>query len=71
MQFAAFNAHCPYELGDRIKGTDGRDHTITDIVTLHSLKNKTVHFVYEIDNNGKWVGLMPKRQEGGKHGEAD
>ena len=46
MKFAAFNARCPYELGDRITGTDGQGHTITDIVALHSMKTMTVRFDY-------------------------
>ena len=64
MKFAAFNARCPYELGDRITGTDGQGHTITDIVALHSIKEMKVRFVYELDNSGKLVALMPQPQEG-------
>ena len=64
MKFAAFNARCPYELGDRITGTDGQGHTITDIVALHSMKTMTVRFVYELDGNGKLVDLIPEPQEG-------
>ena len=64
MKFAAFNARCPFELGDRFKGTDGEEHTITDIVALHSIKTMTVRFLYELDGNGKLVDLVPKPQEG-------
>ncbi len=63
MKFAYFDVQCPYELGDKLKGTDGQAHTITDIVVLYSTKTMTTQFVYELDNNGKWVGLRPK--EGG------
>ena len=63
MKFAAFNARCPYELGDKIRDTEGKEHTITDIVALHSMKTMTVRFAYELDNSGKAVALMPKLQE--------
>ena len=71
MEFAAFNARCPYELGDKIKGTDGKIHTITDIIALHSLKTMKVQFVYELDDNGKWMGLRQKPQEGAVKHEID
>ena len=29
MKFASFNARCPYELGDRIKGTDGNGKLVS------------------------------------------
>lgn len=64
MKFTAFNARCPYELGDSFKGTDGQAHTITDIVALHSVKAMSVRFLYELDGNGKLVDLVPKPQEG-------
>ncbi len=64
MKFAAFNARCPYELGDKIRDTEGKEHTITDIVALHSIKEMKVRFVYELDNSGKLVALMPQPQEG-------
>lgn len=63
MKFAAFNARCPYELGDKIRDTEGKKHTITDIVALHSMKTMTVRFIYELDNSGKLVALMPQQQE--------
>ena len=64
MKFAAFNARCPFEFGDRFKGTDGKEHTITDIVALHSMKTMTVRFLYELDGNGKLVDLTSEPQEG-------
>ena len=64
MKFTAFNARCPYELGDSFKGTDGQAHTSTDIVALHSVKAMSVRFLYELDGNGKLVDLVPKPQEG-------
>lgn len=70
MKFAAFNARCPFELGDKFRGKDGKEHTITDIVAMHSMKTMTVNFVYELDNSGKLVGLAVEPQEGGKTSEA-
>lgn len=64
MKLAAFNARCPYELGDSFKGNDGKAHTITDIVALHSLKTMSVRFLYELDGNGKLVDLILEPQEG-------
>ena len=73
MKLAAFNATCPFEIGDKIKSrrrvkpgeaeTFRLDpaavveevHTITDIVCVHSVKNGTVTFLYELDNSGKLV----------------
>ena len=64
MKFAAFNARCPFELGDKIWDEAGREHTITDIVALHSMKEMKVRFVYELDNSGKLVNLVdgPQRE---------
>lgn len=63
MKFAAFNARCPFELGDKIRDEAGREHTITDIVALHSMKEMQVRFVYELDNSGKLVNLKLNRYE--------
>ena len=64
MKFAAFNARCPFELGDKIRDEAGREHTITDIVALHSMKEMKVRFVYELDNSWKLVNLVdgPQRE---------
>lgn len=65
MKFATFNARCPFELGDKIRDEAGQEHTITDIVALHSMKEMKVRFVYELDNSGKLVNLVDgTRQEG-------
>ena len=72
MKLAAFNATCPFEIGDKI--TERREihptglafngpvftevtRTITDIVCVHSVKNGTVTFLYELDNSGKLVHI--------------
>jgi len=51
MQKAAFMAVCPFELGDSIL-KEGTSKTITDILTVHSLKTGRVVFLYELDNSG-------------------
>lgn len=72
MQYAAYKAHCPYELGDVVEVaivegmavTGYPRHTgtarmvITDIVTEHSLKLGTVRFLYELDNKKRFE-LIP------------
>lgn len=57
VKYAAFNAVSPFELGDKIIGADGKEHTITDIVAMHSVKAMYVRFVYELDNSGELVRL--------------
>jgi hypothetical protein len=59
MQFSAFTAQCPYEIGDRIKDVSGNVLTITDIAAFHSLKNQSVEFLYEFDNSGKYKKIAP------------
>ena len=58
------------KLGDKIRDEAGREHTITDIVALHSMKTMTVRFVYELDNSGKLVNLVdgPQREEAVQNG---
>lgn len=51
MQKAAFMAVCPFELGDTIL-KDNTRKTVTDILTVHSLKTGQVVFLYELDNSG-------------------
>lgn len=51
MQKAAFMVVCPFELGDSIL-KEGTSKTITDILTVHSLKTGQVVFLYELDNSG-------------------
>ena len=51
---AAFEAWCPFEIGDTLNvtrpGTDERERKIiTDIVCIHSLKKQTVEFWLELD----------------------
>ena len=63
MRLVEFNARCPFELGDKIP--DGEKmRTITDIVCLHYLKNQCVEFMYELDNSGKLVYIIPGTRKG-------
>ena len=68
MELAAFNAVCPFEIGDKIGmrkkacAVGGRtldvivERTITDIVCMHSVKAGTV--LYELDNDGRLVEIV-------------
>jgi hypothetical protein len=58
MEFSAFTARCPYEIGDVIKDIYGNVLTITDIASVHYLKNQSVEFLYEFDNSGKYKKLQ-------------
>lgn len=76
MKKAAFIAHSPYEIGDRInvliyngvalvnppRLTKTTQVTITDILTIHSVKKNQVTFMYELDGEKvlplvKWEGF--------------
>jgi hypothetical protein len=59
MQFAAFTAHCPYEIGDKVKDVSGNVLTITDIASVHYLKKQSVEFLYEFDDSGKYKKIAP------------
>jgi len=55
MQFAAFNARCPFEIGDKVQDRRaGLIHTITDIACIHYLKTGRIEFRYELDGNGQY-----------------
>lgn len=72
MQMAAFNAVCPYEIGDKIKvaipapagkTADGQLFsvgvaTITDIACTHYIKSGKIIFTYELNNSGQYAPLM-------------
>lgn len=69
MQMAAFNAVCPYEIGDKVKvaipvqGEDGQKFsveaaTITDIACTHYVKKGKIVFTYELNHSGHYAQLM-------------
>lgn len=66
---AAFVARCPYEIGDTIivhhHGTAREElKVITDIVCVHSLKKRTVEFLYELDGRNPLAHLPDPKQRG-------
>jgi hypothetical protein len=74
MKMAAFNAVCPYEIGDKVKiieavkGSDGqlftsRVATITDIACTHYIKSRKIVFTYELDNGGEYAPLVSLKEE--------
>jgi hypothetical protein len=62
MQFSAFNAICPFEIGDKVKNLDDKILTITDIAVVHYVRQKKVDFMYEFDNSGKYQGIRTEEQ---------
>jgi hypothetical protein len=58
MKFAQFVAKCPLELGDWVV-LEGAAVQVTDILTVHSLKNGTVEFAFEYNNSGKYAASVP------------
>ena len=72
MKMAAFNAVCPYEIGDKIKvaipaqaekAADGQLFsvgvaTITDIACTHYIKSGKIIFTYELNNSGQYAPLL-------------
>ena len=72
MQMAAFNAVCPYEIGDKIKVVipaqkgnieDGKMisvgvATITDIACTHYIKSGKIVFTYELNHSGQYAPLV-------------
>ena len=63
MKVSAFNATCPFELGDRVD-IDSSIHTITDIVCCHYIKAGKIVFAYELDNSGKYIRIFRKTESG-------
>ena len=78
MKLAAFNAVCPFEIGDKIGmrknacAVGGRtldvivERTITDIVCQHSVKTGEILFLYELDNSGKLVVIAAAEERRAK-----
>jgi hypothetical protein len=58
-------AVCPFELGDTIL-KDGIRKTVTDILTVHSLKTGQVVFLYELDNSGHQEQIRGKVERVGE-----
>ena len=71
MKLTAFNASCPFEIGDKIKIVTDETHilVITDIMCCHYIKSGTIEFRYELDNNNKYVLLHEKEMSMIKKGD--
>ncbi len=52
MRKSQFNAFCPVEIGDKLRDTQGRVHTITDIACVHYVRAGKVEFRFELDRSG-------------------
>lgn len=76
MKLAAFNAVCPYEIGDKVvileaagKNDNGvmyiqREGTITDIACTHYIKSGRVIFTYELNGSGKYERILTLQEAG-------
>lgn len=76
MKLAAFNAVCPYEIGDKVvileaagKNDNGvmhiqREGTITDIACTHYIKSGKVVFTYELNGSGKYERILTLQEAG-------
>lgn len=74
MKMAAFNAVCPYEIGDKVKvlkqvqvtplakGYVIEIATITDIACTHYIKAGKIEFKYELDNSGEYIPLIAAKE---------
>ena len=68
MELVAFNACCPFEIGDKVilvSQSVGKSEcllqnakTITDIACIHYVKNGTIEFRYELDNSGEYQPIQ-------------
>lgn len=59
MKMTAFNATCPFEIGDKIRdAVTGAQRTITDIACVHYIKAGRIDFLFELDNSGHFVILV-------------
>ena len=76
MKLAAFNAVCPYEIGDKVvileaagKNDNGvmyiqREGTITDTARTHYIKSGRVIFTYELNGSGKYERILTLQEAG-------
>lgn len=76
MKMAAFNAVCPYEIGDKVKVLKqvqvtpfAKSYmvdtaTITDIACTHYIKAGKIEFSYELDNSGEYIPLITAKEAG-------
>lgn len=60
MKVTQFNAFCPFEIGDEIRDTSGKVHTITDIACVHYVRAGKVEFRFELDRSGQYAPIEVK-----------
>jgi len=65
MKFSALEVNCPFTLGDVICDGD-KAHTITNVVCLQYRKNPHEEIMYELDNSGELVYIIPTIKRGYK-----
>ena len=61
---AQFSAFCPLEIGDKIRDTTGKLHTITDIACVHYVRTGKVEFRFELDRSGQYAPIEGKDAPG-------
>ena len=54
---AQFRAFCPFEIGDELRDTSGKVHTITDIACVHYVRTGKVEFRFELDRSGQYAPI--------------
>ena len=54
---AQFSAFCPLEIGDELRDTSGKVHTITDIACVHYVRAGKVEFRFELDRSGQYAPI--------------
>lgn len=54
---AQFSAFCPLEIGDELRDTSGKVHTITDIACVHYVRTGKVEFRFELDRSGQYAPI--------------
>lgn len=47
-----------FEIGDTYQDTDGKLHTITDVLICYYVSSDAYKIRYEVDNNGEFISLV-------------
>jgi hypothetical protein len=63
MQIEKFYAECPFEIGDKIREIETNEiKEITDIACIHYIKSKKIKFVYQLNNEKKYIDMKMKKE---------
>jgi hypothetical protein len=58
MKYVAFNSFCPYEVGDKVYVERKQQEVIiTDIASVHYVRDGNVKFIYELNHSGSYVSF--------------